>query len=232
MAAGSHKIVADTQPFGCGRGARICPMIDRAIQFFLAGGWVMYPLLVMSLLSLTLIFERMVFWVFSAQRAGPRRLAVYLKLYAADQASDISKASTNDRTLEGNLVATAASSKISNEAILIGHIESMRPAIERFSSTLSAIIAAAPLLGILGTVTGIIRSFDLLGNAAAVSDPSIVAGGIAEALYTTAFGLTIALVTLFPHIYFKSRADRTLGRLETLAGVISEHRSTDSQIND
>jgi len=211
-------------------------MIDRAIQFFLAGGWVMYPLLVMSLLSLTLIFERLLFWVFSAQRTGPRRLAVYLRLYAADQTSDqtnrLAKASKNDCTLEGNLVATATSSNTTNEAILIGHIESMRPSIERFSSMLSSIIAAAPLLGILGTVTGIIRSFDLLGNAAAVSDPSIVAGGIAEALYTTAFGLTIALVTLFPHIYFKSRADRTLGRLETLAGVISEHRSTDSQIKD
>tara|TARA_A100001391_G_scaffold188365_1_gene158892 strand:- start:230 stop:847 length:618 start_codon:yes stop_codon:yes gene_type:complete len=204
-------------------------MIDRAIQFFLAGGWVMYPLLVMSLLSLTLIFERLLFWVFSAQRAGARRLAVYLRLYASDEDAQISKASKNDRTLEGHLVAIATSSNTTNEAILIGHIESMRTSIERFSSMLSAIIAAAPLLGILGTVTGIIRSFDLLGNAAAVSDPSIVAGGIAEALYTTAFGLTIALVTLFPHIYFKSRADRTLGRLETLAGVISEHQSAPSE---
>ncbi len=198
-------------------------MVEQAIQFLDAGGWVMYPLMFLSVLSLTLIFERLIFWVFSAQRRGTRRLARYLKLFdsgSIDQARDeIAK----DRTLEGELVRLSLSSQRNNEAILIGYIESLRPSIERFAAILGAIIAAAPLLGILGTVTGIIRSFDLLGDAAAVSDPSVVAGGIAEALYTTAFGLTIALVTLFPHVYFKSRAERSLGRLETLAGVIAEH---------
>ena len=198
-------------------------MIDRAIQFFLAGGWVMYPLMLMSLFSLTLIFERLVFWVFSAQRQGQRRLARYLQLYSSQESKPSKDEVSKDRTLEGELVRLASSTNTISEAGLIGHVESLRPAIERFSSVLSAIIAAAPLLGILGTVTGIIRSFDLLGDASAVSDPSIVAGGIAEALYTTAFGLTIALVTLFPHVYFKSCAERTLGRLETLAGVIAEH---------
>ena len=198
-------------------------MIDQAIQFFRAGGWVMYPLLLMSVLSLTLIFERTVFWVFSAQRSGNRRLARYLHLFSEDSPSTIAKEALGDKSLEGRLVQAALKSNTASETILIGYIESMRPAIERFSSTLGAIIAAAPLLGILGTVTGIISSFDLLGDAAAVSDPSIVAGGIAEALYTTAFGLTIALVTLFPHVYFKSRAENALGRLETLAGALAEN---------
>lgn len=198
-------------------------MIDRAIQFFLSGGWVMYPLLIMSLLSLTLIFERLVFWMFTAQRRSASRLASYLGLFGSDQSHQASKEAANDQSLEGQLVRLALKSKVQNEAVLIGHIESMRPEIERFAPVLGAIIAAAPLLGILGTVTGIIRSFDLLGDAAAVSDPSMVAGGIAEALYTTAFGLTIALITLFPHVYFKSRAERALGRLEILAGVIAEH---------
>lgn len=198
-------------------------MIEQAIQFFLAGGWVMYPLLLMSLLSLTLIFERMIFWVFSAQSQGPKRLARYIALFDSGDFGQSSDEVGKDATLEGELVRLSASTNTINEAILIGHIESLRPSIERFAHILGAIIAAAPLLGILGTVTGIIRSFDLLGDAAAVSDPSVVAGGIAEALYTTAFGLTIALVTLFPHVYFKARAERSLGRLETLAGVIAEH---------
>lgn len=202
-------------------------MIDRVIQFFFAGGWVMYPLLLMSILSLTLIFERFLFWVLSAQRNGSKRLTSYINLYDADQAAIVRKQASSDHTLEGELIRLSMSSNAKNETILIGHIESMRPVIERFASTLGAIIAAAPLLGILGTVTGIIRSFDLLGEAAAVSDPSVVAGGIAEALYTTAFGLTIALVTLFPHVYFKSRAERALGRLETLAGVIADHNGND-----
>jgi biopolymer transport protein ExbB len=197
-------------------------MIDRAIQFFLAGGWVMYPLLLLSMVSLTLIFERLVFWVLGAQRHGAARLARYLNLFDSDEQQRAMKESATDQTLEGELVRLALSGNTRNEAVLIGHIESMRSVIERFAPLMGAIIASAPLLGILGTVTGIIRSFDLLGEASAVSDPTLVAGGIAEALYTTAFGLTIALVTLFPHVYFKARAERALGRLETLAGVIAE----------
>jgi len=197
-------------------------MIDQAIQFFLAGGWVMYPLLLMSVLSLTLIFERVVFWIFSDQRNGARQLSKYLDSIGDQSSESLSLESRKDKTLEGRLVQQAMNADFPSETILIGHIESMRSPIERFAPTLGAIIAAAPLLGILGTVTGIISSFDLLGEAAAVSDPAIVAGGIAEALYTTAFGLTIALVSLFPHVYFKAKAENTLGRLEVLAGAISE----------
>lgn len=182
----------------------------------------MYPLLALSILSMTLIFERIVYWIFSAQRNGAKRLKIYIKLFDSNQSKAIAKESSRDRSAQGLLVRLAMSSDIPKEAILIGHIESLRPAIERFAPVMGAIIASAPLLGILGTVTGIIHSFDLLGDASAVSDPTIVAGGIAEALYTTAFGLTIAIFTLFPHVYFKSRADRELGRLETLAGVIAE----------
>jgi biopolymer transport protein ExbB len=207
-------------------------MIERIIQLFLAGGWVMYPLLVMSLLSLTLIFERFVFWTFSNQRLGVNRFKSYLVVFASNQVSKAMKDAASDPTLEGELVRSALESKTTNEAILIGYVESMRPSIERFTILLSGIIAAAPLMGILGTVTGIISSFDLLGEAAAVSDPALVAGGIAEALYTTAFGLTIALVTLFPTIYFKSRSQRVLGRLETLAGVIIDAQEHPTQSHD
>lgn len=200
-------------------------MLEQAIQFFKAGGWVMYPLLLLSLLALTLIFERTAFWVLGAQRTGQRHLQRYLSLIASGDTAGAVDTARNDRTLEGMLVRRAFASDARSESVLIGHIEELRPAIERFAPTLGTIIAAAPLLGILGTVTGIIQSFDLLGEAASVSDPALVAGGIAEALYTTAFGLSIALITLFPHVYFRSRADRELGRLELLAGAIADSTS-------
>ncbi|MFG0312850.1 MAG: MotA/TolQ/ExbB proton channel family protein [Phycisphaerales bacterium] len=203
--------------------ASIIAMLDQAIQFFQAGGWVMYPLLLMSVLSLTLIFERLVFWALG-QRRGPSQLMLYMNLLQQADREDLLKRSSRDRTFEGRLVHAALGNSTTSDSALIGHIEMLRSSIERFSPTLGTIIAAAPLLGILGTVTGIIQSFDLLGEAASVSDPAIVAGGIAEALYTTAFGLSIALVTLFPHVYYKVCADRALGRLELLAGAIADGR--------
>ena len=75
---------------------------------------------------------------------------------------------------------------------------------------------AAPLLGILGTVIGIIQSFQLLGTQSTLTDPREVAGGIAAALLTTAFGLIVALVTLFPYMLFKGQSNRAVGRMETL----------------
>ncbi|CAE7757675.1 unnamed protein product [Symbiodinium sp. CCMP2592] len=100
----------------------------------------------------------------------------------------------------------------------------IRPSMEARNWILSVIVGAAPLLGILGTVVGIIESFDLLGQAAGVSDPTIVAGGIAEALYTTASGLTIALLALFPAAYFKARANTSLSRLDNQLDRLRIHR--------
>ncbi len=198
-------------------------MIDAMIEFFVIGGWVMYPLLLMSILSVTLMIERAVFWLAPPRRAGVRRLNGYAALLAADDLDQARSVSTQDRSLEGALVrATLTESTRPTELLGYAQIESIRPTIDRFSVVLATIIAAAPLLGILGTVTGIIQSFDLLGQASTVNDPAVVAGGIAEALYTTAFGLTVALVTLFPHVYYRAKSEQALSRLETLAAMLGQ----------
>jgi biopolymer transport protein ExbB len=72
------------------------------------------------------------------------------------------------------------------------------------------------MLGILGTVTGIIQSFELLGGKQSIIDPNDVSGGIAEALITTAGGLIIALAALFPYMMFRVQSDRALGRFEAI----------------
>lgn len=130
--------------------------------------------------------------------------------------------------LAASLLGSGEASREALEALAAEQIEAIRPALERFAVPLSTIITAAPMLGILGTVTGIIRSFRLLGGAEVVTDPALVAGGIGEALYTTAFGLVVALATLFPFVVFRSQADRALGRLEALAGVIVACRAADA----
>jgi biopolymer transport protein ExbB len=205
-------------------------VFDQALTIFRAGGWVMYPLLALSILAVTLVVERSIYWAMNLGTG--RRFALYL----ADLSSGggvqggggLKRAAVrarNDRTPMGALIRTlhAAEPPITDGTALAA-IESLRPPIERSASSLGVIIAAAPLLGILGTVTGIIQSFDLLGNARAAVDPVGVAGGIAEALYTTAFGLTIALIAVFPHALFRARSERMLARLESLAGAVVDAR--------
>lgn len=192
------------------------------MELLRAGGWVMYPLAAISLLSITLCFERAVFWLRHRERPTVRLIERIVRAArTGDWASAAARAEV-DRTVLGRFGRAMIridepgwrSKPAISEADVAQGIESVRTATERFAATLSAIITAAPMLGILGTVTGIIRSFRLLGAEGPVADPVSVAGGIAEALVTTAFGLIIALVTLFPYTIFRARADRCLARLE------------------
>jgi biopolymer transport protein ExbB len=86
----------------------------------------------------------------------------------------------------------------------------------RYLPVLDTIITAAPLLGILGTVIGIIHSFDMLGTAG-IQDPQAVTSGIAQALITTAAGLVIAILTLFPYNYFMTKVEKAGARIEKYA---------------
>lgn len=202
------------------------------VEIFRTGGWVMYPLLALSLLAGALCFERAAFWMSTHSRGRVRRLAkITSRLRKGDVAAATALADSDASVygrLAASLLGSGEASREALEALAAEQIEAIRPALERFAVPLSTIITAAPMLGILGTVTGIIRSFRLLGGAEVVTDPALVAGGIGEALYTTAFGLVVALATLFPFVVFRSQADRALGRLEALAGVIVACRAADA----
>jgi biopolymer transport protein ExbB len=205
-------------------------MVTDLLQFFRAGGWVMYPLLLLSLVSVTLSVERAAFWLRTHSPGARRRLArVMAKVRAGETTAAIAIAEQSGsiymRFAAGLLdhATRTHADKNATETAALELIEDARPIIERFSVVLSTIVTAAPLLGILGTVTGIIQSFRLLGGAETVTDPAAVAAGIAQALYTTAFGLIVALVTLFPYVIFRSQGDRCLGRLETVGATIAEH---------
>lgn len=185
------------------------------------GGIVMLPLLVLSIISLTLILERTWFWV-TIHR--PRRLQRLERLNEALRAGDRSRATkllAADRSPYG-LVARRLLEQGVAEAVAIEAVQTQRPKLDRFMVSLSTIITAAPLLGILGTVLGIIQSFNLLGEQQTLTDPRAVSVGIAEALLTTAMGLAIALFTLFPYMMFRAQVERALGRVESIIAAAQQ----------
>ena len=196
-------------------------MIDRAIQFFDAGGWVMYPLLLLSVIGLGVVIERGLFWIRYSTKNELGAFRKYADLLESNEKDALIAVSSSDRSPIGKLVYWGSTRRSPSEESVLATIELIRPSLEARNGLLSVIVGAAPLLGILGTVVGIIESFDLLEQAASVSDPAIVAGGIAEALYTTAAGLTIALLALFPSVYFRARSNSSLSRLETIGAMIA-----------
>jgi len=188
---------------------------EHFLKFMDHGGFVMWPLLVLSIISVTVTVERTLFWIRLHGRRGIREYdAVVMRLRNADEEGVRSMDRAGD-----NLYADVAGGLLdqgTDDAHALAVVEAQRPRLERFSILMSTIITGAPMFGILGTVLGIIDSFGVLGSEDSLADPRLVSNGISVALIATASGLVVALVTLFPYMVFKAQSDRAMGRLEVL----------------
>lgn len=182
------------------------------------GGVVMYPLVALSVIAVTLILERTFFYL--ATNGPMRRERVYQlgKLLRAGRLDEARADGKRDRSVYGSAVSQLLDEKVS-EAAAVDAVEAQRSRLERFLPMLSTIITAAPMLGILGTVIGIIGAFNELSGERADLDLNNLGGDIGEALITTAAGITVALLTLLPYNLFRAQADRSLSRLESLAAA-------------
>ncbi len=185
---------------------------------FLRGGAVMWPLLALSLLGLSVVFERAIFWV--RLRLGRDRDGVMRFLDMVD-AGDYAKAASDAQGSPDFLVRILHSGLVHRNYSLDNALEmaaaDQSRRMNRWLPVLDTIITMAPLLGILGTVLGIIQSFDLLSTAGLVETPKEVTEGISKALITTAAGLTVALVNLVPYNYLLTRSEKAVAEMEQYA---------------
>ena len=183
----------------------------------------MLPLLFLSIVSLTLVVERIWFW---SALHRPTRIRWLRRLGHALRSGD---RATSRRLIDRDRspysdVGRALLEHGATDAVAVEAVEVQRPKFDRFMVSLSTTITAAPLIGILGTVIGIIRSFRLLGapSEGGLADPSAVSHGIAEALLTTALGLIVALMTLFPYMIFRAQSERAIGRVESIIAAAQQ----------
>ena len=186
-------------------------------DLFQQGGIVMYPLIACSVISLTVILERALFWIRDKRSVDGHLVDQVLNLARMREYKKIKQSTQGSadyvvRVLVCGLVHKDYSLSKAMEMAAIEEIKRMK----RYLPVLDTMITAAPLLGILGTVIGIIHSFDMLGKAG-IQDPQAVTSGIAQALLTTAAGLLIAIFTLFPYNYFMSKVEKAGIRIEKYA---------------
>lgn len=186
-------------------------------DFFVKGGPVMYPLLLCSLVSLTVIIERAIFWIGVGMRKNQALLDEVLELC---RNGDWESIRVKARGSKNYVIRVLISGILHREYSLSKAMESSAAdeitRMGRFMGVLDTMITVAPLLGILGTVLGIIESFSML-DSFGIENPQAVTGGIAQALITTATGLTIAIVTVFPYNYFNSRIEKAAKNIEKYA---------------
>ncbi|MCI5126202.1 MAG: MotA/TolQ/ExbB proton channel family protein [Candidatus Electrothrix sp. AR5] len=181
------------------------------------GGLVMWPLIACSIIVLTIILERTLFWLGMARR---RNRALRDEVLTIAEAMDWEKIEKKTKGSDDAVVRVLKIGVLHRDydmsKAMEGEAQHLLKKMSQFMIVLDTMITVAPLLGILGTVIGIISSFKMLGSSG-MADPKLVTGGIAQALITTATGLTISIFTVFPYNYFKSRIDNATHLMEKYA---------------
>lgn len=178
------------------------------------GGPLMYALIACSVVSVTITIERLIFWVrFGREQDGDlfNRVRGLVSQGRRDEAAALC-AGSRDATVRVCRYAFEHPQESLEAALRMGANEEVRR-MGRYLRIHDTIITLAPLLGILGTVLGIISTFEVLGGGR-IDNPVAVTGGIAEALVTTAAGLAVAMISLVPYNYFTARLERAVGELE------------------
>ncbi len=181
-----------------------------------SGGWMMLPIILCSIASMAIIGERL--WSLQRKRIIPAELVPYIwQLHRDNKLDDtairrIKMSSPLGRVLAAGLVNRKHGREIMKTSIEeVGH--QVTHELERYLNALGSLATVTPLLGLLGTVGGIIRVFSDIA-VGGMGDPAILSAGISEALICTASGLTVAIPSLFFHRYFERVVDDHVVRLE------------------
>jgi biopolymer transport protein ExbB len=193
------------------------------IEIFHKGGPIMWPLLALSVVVLSVVIERFLFIVIERKNRDERLVGEILAQIDKghlDQASRIGGES-KDFVARALTYALAHREKSFSEAMLRAANWELKR-FHRGLTILDTAITLAPLLGLLGTVTGMIRSFDMLGGSE-LGAPSAITGGIAEALIATAYGLGIAITGLLPFNFLNSREEEARLEMQDAASHIEIH---------
>jgi biopolymer transport protein ExbB len=184
------------------------------------GGWVMVPLVLCSLISLAVVIERLI-WGPNRRRILPQKLVQeVIKLIDGDRLDELLGLCRASNTPLARIILVALQNisrprlEVMEAVEIAGRNEAMN--LQRYIGALGTIASISPLLGLLGTVFGMIKTFSVV-QVQNMGNPQALAGGIAEALITTAAGLTIGIPSLVFYRYFLGKTRKLVVEMETLA---------------
>jgi biopolymer transport protein ExbB len=192
------------------------------MELFKAGGPVMWPVLLVSFLSLTVVVERLIFIV---RENAYRDHETVEKMLEKVENRDVEGAIALGQKSK-DFVARVLVYALTNKDISLSNafIRASNQELARFQqglATLDTVITAAPLLGLLGTVTGMMRTFGSLGTGGDIaSKAGSITGGVAEALIATACGLFIAVCSLFPFNILNARLEEARHEIEDVSNAL------------
>jgi biopolymer transport protein ExbB len=209
----------------------VTELFQETVAALVVGGVMIYPLALLALLATIIVLDKAV--VYAGRTRLPKALIATVETYGfAWPDLEAGLAAMGPKNYARRFVAVIAAhrahpawwveSRATDEATLI------EQSLGRWLWVLETIVTAAPLLGLLGTIVGMIRAFNLFGRQGLV-DPAGVTGGVAEALIATAVGLFVALLALFAFNFFSRRQAQFMDELERLGTRLVDHIRLDQE---
>jgi biopolymer transport protein ExbB len=199
-----------------------------------AGGPFMAPIILCSIAAVGILLERL--WTLQRKRVLPEELIKKLSSFAeGGQVTPKFIDALEKNSPLGRVLAAALANRDRGREIMMERVQDtgrhVVHELERFLNTLGTIASISPLLGLLGTVTGIIRAFNavMLGG---MGDPRLLAGGISEALITTAGGLAVAIPSFIAYRYLRGKVERIVIDMEKIAVTFADSLGAKSQVEE
>lgn len=196
------------------------------LEFIMRGGFMMYPLLLSALVAAAVIFER----IYVFQKVYSTSKGFSDDIFKLIRNKDLKTAAQNCQMLNTPVssVLSAGIEHFENpleemELSMKNQAEAWVPLLEKRVEIIDTVITAAPLMGLLGTITGMMASFQVLSEKG-VNEPNAITGGVAEALIATATGLVIALLCLIAYNYLTARIKNFIYDVESVGSRLVEVR--------
>ena len=194
----------------------------------------MAPIIICSIAAVGILLERL--WTLQRKRVLPEELIKKLPSFAENgQVSPKFIEALEKNSPLGRVLAAALANRDRGREIMMERVQDtgrhVVHELERFLNSLGTIASISPLLGLLGTVTGIIRAFNavMLGG---MGDPRLLAGGISEALITTAGGLAVAIPSFIAYRYLRGKVERIVVDMEKIAVTFADSLGAESKTAD
>ena len=186
------------------------------VEIVKSGGYLMAPIIICAILAMGIVLER--FWTLRQKRVIPEDLTSQVWSWVKNDQLDQKQIQTlYQGSPLGQILAAGLINRSRERAVLKDSIEDtgrhVVHELERYVETLGTVAAVTPLLGLLGTVIGMVKVFTAI-TTHGVGNPTVLAGGIAEALITTAAGLTVAIPALIAYRYYRTRVDKLVVDME------------------
>ena len=209
------------------------------LEIVQAGGWLMVPIIACSIVAVAIVLERL--WTLQQNRVLPKDITAQTWAWVKNNELDPKRLQMLHQSSPlGQILAAGLAHRYGGRDVVKESIEDsgrhVVHELERYLNPLGTIAAISPLLGLLGTVSGMIRSFTAI-TAQGVGNPAVLAGGISEALITTAAGLTVAIPALIAYRHLRGRVDSLVVKMEKesmqfLEALLQHQRSELLKVSD